>query len=386
VATAGLEPESIAYPVRGILRRYRNIHFEMFEVTGVDFERRLVLNHGEPVPYDYLILAAGSANNYFGNDALAEHTFGMKDINEAERLRNHVLTCFEQAVRERDPQKRTSLMTFVIIGGGPTGVELAGAFAELMRHVLHKDYAMLEERFPPRVILVEAGEYLLAPFPDMLRQNALQTLERLGVVVELKSPVAAVDHEKVTLKDRRTIAASTVVWAAGVRGALLGDSLAVPLARGARVKITPMLNLPDRPEIFVVGDMAYLEGYKNGTAYPMVAQVAMQQGRQAAKNILAQIAGKPANPFIYHDKGQMATIGRRAAVLDAFGLRLTGLLAWLGWLFIHLLYLIGFRNRAIVLMNWAYNYFTFGGGVRLISWTERDANTIERERAVGRPQ
>jgi NADH dehydrogenase len=365
VATAGLESESIAYPVRAILRKHRNAAFELVEVKGVDFERRQVLTDGAPIDYDYLILAAGSANNYFGNDALAERTYGLKDLGDAERLRNRVLSAFERAVRETDPERRAALLTFVIVGGGPTGVELAGAFAELIRHVLRKDYPMLDVA-QARVLLVEATDRVLASFPPSLQRSALRRLARMGVEVRLNSAVAAVEDARVVFKDGATVAASTVVWAAGVRAAQLSDALDVMRARGARVPVAPTLNLPDRPEVFVVGDMAYLEGYHGG-AYPMVAQVAMQMGKQAGRNILADLRREARQPFRYFDKGQMATIGRRAAVLDAFGVRLGGFLAWLGWLFIHIMYLVGFRNRLVVLTNWAYNYFTYDRGVRLIT-------------------
>jgi len=366
VATAGLEPESIAYPARAILRKYANADFLMAEVRSVDFERKLVLTDGAPIAYDYLVLAAGSANNYFGNDQLAEHTFGMKDLNEAEQLRSQVLLAFERAVREPDEQKRAALLTFVIVGGGPTGVELAGAFAELIRHVLRKDYPMLDVG-QARVILVEAGDRVLASFPPKLQRRALQRLRKMGVEVRFGAAVAMADDTTVTFKDGRTLATNTVVWAAGVRGARLADALNVALGRGARVKVEPTLNIPGRPEVFVIGDMADLQSYKNGLSYPMVAPVAIQQGQQAADNILAQIDKRPQRAFRYFDKGQMATIGRRSAVFDAFGIRMSGFIAWIGWLFVHLIELIGFRNRLIVLSNWVYNYFTYDRGVRLIS-------------------
>jgi NADH dehydrogenase len=365
VATAGLEPESIAYPARAILRKYPNADFLMTEVEGVDFDRKQVLTNGAPIGYDYLVLAAGSANNYFGNDQLAQHSFGMKDIDDAEQLRNQVLLAFERAVSEPDPARRRALLTFVIVGGGPTGVELAGAFAELIRHVLRKDYPMLDVA-QARVILIEAGASVLASFPPKLQRAALRRLHGMGVETRLGTVVAAVDDTGVALKDGQRLESSTVVWAAGVRSAELADALNVSLGRSARVKVEPALNIPGRPEVFVIGDMAYLEGYKNGQAYPMVAPVAIQQGEQAAKNILAQIADRPPRAFRYFDKGQMATIGRRSAVFDAFGVRMSGVLAWLGWLFIHLIELIGFRNRVIVLSNWIYNYLTYDRGVRLI--------------------
>lgn len=369
VATAGLESEAIAYPVRAILREHRNVSFEMVEVRGVDFERRLVHTDGESIEYDYLVLAAGSANNYFGNNSLAENTYGLKDLNDAERLRNRILSAFERAVRETDPARRAALLTLVVVGGGPTGVELAGAFAELISHVLHQDYPMLDVS-QARVILVEASDRLLQPFPEHLQRKALERLQRMGVEVMLKRAVDSVDDLGVTFKDGDSIAASTVVWAAGVRASTLADGLGVEQARGARVKVMPTLNLAERPEVFVVGDMAYLEGYKGNQAYPMVAQVALQMGRRAGQNILARVRGQDMHTFQYFDKGQMATIGRRAAVMDAFGVRISGFFAWLGWLFIHLMYLAGFRNRLVVLANWAYNYFTYDRGVRLITGKE----------------
>jgi len=370
VATAGLDPASIAYPARAILRKYRNTQFLMAQVSGVDFERKLVLSGEQALPYDYLVLAAGSANNYFGDTALAAHTFGMKDLNEAEQLRNQLLRAYERAVIEHDPARRAALLTLVIVGGGPTGVELAGAFAELIRHVLRKDYPMLDFA-QARVLLVEADDRILGSFPEWLQHSARKRLEKMGVEVKLRAAVAAVDSDTVTFKDGTQINSSTVVWAAGVRAAELVDALGLAVGRSARVKVTPKLNLPDRPEVFVIGDMAYLESEKSGQAYPMVAQVAMQMGTQAARNICALIEERPLVAFHYFDKGQMATIGRRAAVFDAFGIRLSGFLAWIGWLFIHIIYLIGFRNRLVVLTNWAYNYFTYDRAVRLITGAER---------------
>jgi NADH:ubiquinone reductase (H+-translocating) len=369
VATAGLEPESIAYPVRAIVRRYRNAGFRMGQVDGIDLDRRLVRTGDRQIPYDYLILAAGSANNYFGNDALAEYTYGLKDIGDGERLRNRILSSFEAAVSEPDPVRRQALLTFVIVGAGPTGVELAGAIAELIHHVLRKDYPMLDVG-KARVVLVEAIDRVLAAFPESLQRSARRRLEQLGVEVMLNAPVKSVSEQTVAFAGGQTLPARTVVWAAGIRSSHLVDALDLPLGRGARVKVLPTLNVPDHPEVFAIGDLAYLEGYKGDQPYPQVAPVAIQQGRQAARNILAQMAGRPMRPFHYFDKGSMATIGRRAAVFDAFGIRLSGVLAWFGWLFVHLIYLIGFRNRLIVLANWIYNYFTYDRGVRLISGDE----------------
>lgn len=369
VATAGLEPEAITYPIRAILRKYQNTDFQLAEVQGIDLQRKLVFTDGKPVSYDYLILAAGSANNYFGNDALAQQTFGMKDVDEAARLRNHVLRAFELATREEDPARRAALLTFVVIGGGPTGVELSGAFAELISHVMRKDYPMLDVA-QARVVLVEAQPQILSTFPENLQRSALKRLKKMGVQPQLGMAVASVENDTVTFKDGSYLEASTVVWAAGVRASALSDALGVAQGRSARVKITAQLTLAEHPEVFVVGDMAYLEGYREGVAYPMVAQVAIQMGKQAAKNILAQVRSKPQTEFRYFDFGSMATIGRSAAVFDAFNIRLTGFLAWLGWLFVHILYLIGFRNRIVVLANWVINYFTYERGVRVITNTE----------------
>ncbi|MDQ5826485.1 MAG: NAD(P)/FAD-dependent oxidoreductase [Chloroflexota bacterium] len=376
VATSAIESEAIAYPVRAILRKYRNMNFRMNAVTRVDLEKKVVHTEGRPVRYDYLILAAGSANNYFGNNALARHTFGLKDIDEAEHLRNRLLFCFERAAAETDPKKRQELMTFVVVGGGPTGVELSGAFSELINFVLKKDYPHLDVT-QARVILVEATDKVLSAFPDNLQRSAMKKLMSMGIELRMNSKVQSVESGLVTFEDGSTIQAGAVVWAAGVKGSELGNTLGVEQGKGGRLKIEPALHLPGHPEVFAVGDMAYLEGYKEGQAYPMVAQVAIQQGKHSAHNILEQAAGREMTPFKYFDQGSMATIGRRYAVLDAFGMRLSGRLAWFGWLFIHIIYLIGFRNRLIVLTNWAYNYFSYERAVRLITGKDLEMQPIE---------
>jgi NADH dehydrogenase len=376
VATAGIESEAIAYPVRAIFRRSRNVTFRMAEVESVDLERRVVRTDEGAFQYDYLIVAAGSANNYFGKDELAQETFSLKDIDDAERLRNHILLQYERATNEDDPEKKRALMTAIIIGGGPTGVELAGAFAELIRQVLRQDYPSLDVS-QARIVLVEATDRILATFPEGLQRDAKRKLEELGVEVRLNSPVESVHDGVVTFRGGETAQAHTVVWSAGVRAAPLADAIGAPQAKGGRVAIEETLNLKEHPEVYVAGDMAYLETFKDGQAYPMVAQVAIQQGKHAARNILRAQRGEEKVPFKYFDIGYMATIGRSAAVLDAFGLKLSGRLAWLGWLFIHISYLIGFRNRLIVLTNWAYYYFTYDRGVRLI--TSREMEDVKRE-------
>jgi NADH:ubiquinone reductase (H+-translocating) len=381
VATAGLEAESIAYPVRAILRKHRNLDFQMANVQRVDFDNKIVYADAANYPYDYMVLAAGSANNYFGNEALEWQTFGLKDIDEAERLRNRLLYNFELAVHEQDRQRRLDLMTFAIIGGGPTGVELTGALSELIRHVLKRDYPMLDVA-DARVILIEASDKILAAFPESLQKAARKRLDSMGVEVRMNMPVDAVNNGVITFKDGTELKAGATVWAAGVKAAALAEGLAAESAKGGRVKVTKALDLPDHPEVFVIGDMAYLEGYKEGQAYPMVAPVAIQQGKMAAKNILALIEKRKMKAFHYFDKGNLATIGRRSAIMDAFGFRLSGRIAWLGWLFVHIMYLVGFRNRVIVLTNWAFNYFTYDRGVRLITskdWiTSPDGEPVSR--------
>lgn len=375
VATAGIESEAIAYPVRGVFRNHPNIRFRMNTATGVDLSRKVVYTEALPIAYDYLILAAGSANNYFGNNELGKNTYGLKDIDEAEHLRNRLLYSYEQAAVEPDPKRRQELMTFVIVGGGPTGVELSGAISELVHIVLRKDYPQLNMS-QSRVILVEATDKVLSAFPESLQRSARKELENRRVELRLNSKVQSVENGLVTFEDGSTIKAAAVVWAAGVKGSELGNTLGVETGKGGRVKVTPQLHLPGHPEVFVVGDMAYVEGYKDDQAYPMVAQVAIQQGKHAARNILAAVAGESLQPFKYFDYGSMATIGRRAAVFDAFGIRLSGRIAWFGWLFVHILYLIGFRNRLIVLTNWAYNYFARERAVRLITGRDLELQPI----------
>lgn len=374
VATAGLEQDSIAYPVRAMLRRYHNVSFQMAEVKGVNYEKQELLTDGEPISYDYLVISAGSTSNFFGNATLEANTFSLKDVEEAIVLRNNILTAFEQAARESDLTRRKALLTFVMIGGGPTGVELSGAIAELIRHVMRKDYPMLDIA-EARIVLIESHKYVLPTFPEHLRQSARNRLIEMGVELQLGKLVVSVENGLVKTNDGMQIEAETVVWAAGVRGAHLGEQLGVKLARGSRVPIEPTLNLPDHKNVFVIGDLAYLEGFNSrkkkasepAEAYPMVAQVAIQMGKQTAHNILAQLYHQPMSQFHYFDKGNMATIGRKSAVVDAFGVRISGFLAWVSWLFVHIYYLIGFRNRLVVLTNWAYNYFTYDRASRVIA-------------------
>ncbi|HLH71962.1 MAG TPA: NAD(P)/FAD-dependent oxidoreductase [Chloroflexota bacterium] len=365
VATAGLEPEEIAYPVRRILRGIPNVRFRMATVIGLDLEGRRVLTEDGSIPFDYLVLATGSVTNYFGLDELKDRALGLKDLNQAVALRNHLLDCFERAVAEKDLQRRAALLTFVIVGGGPTGVELAGALAELIRLVLAHDYAGLDFK-DARVVLTEAGPYLLGSFAADLQKAALRSLRQKGVEVHLASPVKGFDGHMVELASGETIQAETLIWAAGVRPGELAAAAGLPVARGGRVKVDPTLQVEQNPNVYAIGDLASFEDV-DGRPLPMLAPVAIQQGELVAENIRRQIAGQPLLHFVYRDKGTMATIGRNAAVCQIGNLHLTGFPAWVAWLVVHLLQLISFRNRMLVLINWIWDYLFFERAVRLIT-------------------
>jgi NADH dehydrogenase len=364
VATAGLEGDDIAQPVRAIIRGSDNLAFRMASVERVDIAAKAVLTDAGAVSFDYLILAAGSTTNFFGVRG-TEHALGLKDLDQANAVRNRVLRSFEHATIEHDAAKRAALMTVVIVGGGPTGVELAGALAELKRHVLPRDYPELDLG-QARVILLEATDHLLSAFPTKLQRNGHEQLVELGVDVRLGAAVAELTHEGATLADGERIASKNVIWVAGVRGEYLATALGVALRSGGRIVVDPTLRIPDHPSVYAIGDIAYLEA-PDGTPYPMLAQAAMQQGALAAKNIVRAIAGQPAQQFRYHDRGTMATIGRQKAVAHVFGLQFSGFFAWLLWLGVHLIALIGLRNRALVLTNWIWNYFRYDRANRLVT-------------------
>lgn len=365
VAAAELEPEDIAYPVRGIVRGLPNVGFLMAEVTGVDLKKREVLTDGGPIPYDYLILAAGSRTNFFRMDSVAAHAFELKEIGQAVALRSHILRLFEQALRESDPERRRALLTFVVVGGGPTGIEFAGALAELVHGVLVRDYSRLDFS-EIRILLLEALDRLLPALPESLQAYARQRLEARGVEVRLEAAVVRATAERVHLKDGTSIPTRTLVWTAGVQASALAEGLGVPTARGGRVVVEPTLQLPDHPEVFCIGDMAYLEDAA-GRPLPQVAPVAIQQGEHAARNIRRLIEGQEPLPFRYRDRGTMVTIGRNAAVALVGKRPIRGFPAWLAWLGVHLVNLIGFRNRLLVLINWAWSYVFYDRGVRLIA-------------------
>jgi NADH dehydrogenase len=362
VAAAELEPEQIIYPLRSILRRLPNVGFLMAEVSRIDFEERVVETRAGPVSYDYLILAAGSTTNFFGVGG-TEHAYPLKTLDEAIRLRNHILCCFERAVSLSDPGRRRKVLSFAIVGGGPTGVEFAGALAELLRGPLRKDYSKLSLS-DSKVILLEAAGSLLGGLPRRLAVYAVDRLRRMGVDVRLNAAVSSIEADAVYLKDGTVVPAETVVWTAGVRGERSAATWGFTVDRSGRVPVEPTLQLAGHPEVYIVGDLARFE--QDGRSLPMVAPVAMQQATTAARNIRRQFSGQPLMPFRFRDPGMMATIGRNAAVAHFAGLAITGFPAWLAWLGVHLVKLIGFRNRLMVLTNWAWDYFLYERAVRLI--------------------
>ena len=364
VATAGLEPEQIAKPVRSILRGQKNFDFRMVEVTAVDLvQRRLETNAG-PIAYDFLVLAPGGETNFFGLETVAKHGLGLKDIPDAVAIRNHVLTCFEQAMLEADPEQRRARLTFIVVGGGPTGVEMAGALSELIRLVLVKDYPRLNIK-DVRILLLEATDRLLAAMPERLREAAGKTLWRKYVEVRFGATVADYDGIRIRLKSGEIIPAYTVIWAAGARAAGLNDRLGLATARQGRIAVEPTLQVAGHPEVYVLGDAAYRE--TKGVPLPMVAPVAIQMAETVARNIVRTLRGAPLREFRYRDQGTLATIGRNAAVAHVFGLQLSGFPAWVMWLVVHIIQLIGFRNKLFVLLNWAWDYFFYERAARLIT-------------------
>lgn len=364
VATAGLSPGDISSPIRWILRKQRNIRVWLAEATRVDVDRRvLVLNDGE-VPYDYLILAPGATHAYFGHDEWHEHAPGLKTLEDALEMRRRVLLAFEQAEREQDRARQRRLLTFVVVGAGPTGVELAGALAEISRHALAHDFRAIDPE-SARVILVEGGPAVLPSYPSDLSAFARRALERLGVAVWTGSIVTNVEAGKVYVGGE-VIEAGTILWAAGVSASSLGRSLGAPTDRAGRVLVNDDLTIPGHPEVFVVGDLAALKG-QDGRWLPGVAQVAIQQAAHAAANVRRAANGQAHTPFVYKNLGNLATIGRNYAVADLPRLKMTGYPAWLFWLFVHILNLVGFRNRLSVMLQWASSYMTYQRSVRLIT-------------------
>jgi len=364
VATAGLSPADIASPIRGILARAQNISVMLGKVSGVDTARREVIAEGRRIPFDYLILATGAQHAYFGHDEWAAFAPGLKTIDDATYIRRRILLAFEKAETEPDPAERARLLNFVIVGGGPTGVEMAGAIAELANRALAKDFRSIDPR-SARIVLVEAALRVLTPFDPSLSDAAKRSLEQLGVEVRLGSAVTAVDSNGVSLGADR-IEASTVIWGAGVMASPAGLWLGVESNRAGRVKVAPDLSVPGHPNIFVIGDTAAASS-ADGKPLPGVAPVAKQQGQYVAALLIARQRGRSTPPFRYRDFGTLATIGRKRAIVQMGRLRLNGFIAWLIWSIAHIYFLIGFRNRFVVATNWLWNYVTFQRGTRLIT-------------------
>src|SRR5580704_4992315 len=363
VATAGLSPAEIAQPIRGILSQFANVEVLEGEVTDVHLDQKEVVTDFGIFPYDYLILACGSLHSYFGHDQWEPFAPGLKTIEQATEIRRRILQSFERAERTHDLQQRRSLLTFIVVGGGPTGVELAGAIGEMSRFTLSRDFKRIDSKLA-RVILVESGERVLSSFPRKLSARATRDLESLGVQVWTHSTVTGVDAGGVQIGNER-VEAATVLWAAGVRAVGLSHALDVPLDRSGRVIVGPDLSLEGHPEAFVIGDQCRFD-HQNDHPLPGLAQVAMQQGRFVARTIRDELVSRPRSKFHYVDKGQLATIGRSRAVADIWKLQFGGILAWMIWLFVHIYYLTGFKNRIFVVFQWAVSYLTYRRGARLI--------------------
>jgi NADH:ubiquinone reductase (H+-translocating) len=379
VATAGLSAPDIAEPIRTILADHRNVSVRFDTVREVRLADREVLLDGGRLHYDYLVLALGGVTSYFGHPEWAECAPGLKTLDDALAIRRNVLLAFERAENEPDPVARQRLMTIAVVGGGPTGVELAGAFAELSRHVLRRDFRQIDPT-QARIVLIEATPRILSHLPERLSTSARRHLERLGVEVLTSTPVKQMTHGRMDLEGGLTIAAETMIWAAGVRAHPVTASLGVELDRAGRVKVNPDLSVPGHPEVFAIGDLALVLN-RRGQPAPGVSPAAMQMARHVARIVTRELAdpsradslaARPA--FNYRDKGTMATIGRSAAVAKIGPLELTGYLAWIGWLFVHLIFLIGFDNRLSVLLQWIYSYLTYKRGARIITGLDRPSN------------
>jgi len=368
VATAALNPSDIAAPIRSILRGQKNVTVLLGEARAIDREKRTVRVGDQELSYDYLVIATGATHSYFGHEDWSPLAPGLKSIEDALEIRRRILMAFEMAEKEEVATIRAEWLTFVIVGGGPTGVELAGAVAEIAQHTLDRDFRHFDPR-DTRVILVEGLERVLQTYPESLSRKAETQLERLGVEVRPNARVTRIDQTGVNVGAER-IASRTVLWAAGVKASPLGAALGVPLDRAGRVLIDPSLTIPGDDRVYVIGDLSTLED--KGKAVPGVCPAAIQEGTHAAANILLALRHKPLRAFHYRDKGSLATIGRAAAVGEIGPLKLSGFVAWMAWLFIHILFLIGFRNRLFVMIQWAWAYVTYQRGARLITSTKGD--------------
>src|SRR2546426_2708514 len=382
VATAGLSPGEIAAPIRWILRGRPNIRVLLAEVQDFDLSRRVVKISNEEIPYDYLIVAAGATHAYFGHDEWEPLAPGLKTIEDALELRRRILLAYELAERRSASGEDELPLNFVVVGGGPTGVELAGTLAEIAHRVLANEFRSIDPK-RTRILLLEGGPRILPAYPEDLSQSAVEQLQRLGVEVQTSSLVTGIEPGAVRMGEARTPAA-VILWAAGVAASPLGKKLGVPVDRAGRVLVNADLSIAGHPEVFVIGDLATLKD-EHGKLLPGVAPVAMQEGRATAKNIQRDLERKPRQNFHYVDKGSLATIGRVAAVADFGKFHISGFIAWLSWLFIHIFFLIGFRNRIIVLIQWAWSYFTYERGARLITGDTRLPGWDDQESTHSEP-
>lgn len=365
VAIAGLIPSQIAYPVRTIFRAQKNVTFQMGEVTAVDLEARFIRLDGSVIAYDYLVLAVGGQTNFFGLKSVQDNAFEVKNIQAATATRNHLLEMFERAAHEVDPDRRRSLLTFVVVGGGPTGVETAGALSELIRMVMSKDYPHMDLQ-EVRVLLLEAADHLMGTYPPGLQKATYDLLRKKHVEIMLSARLTDYDGMRLTLGDGSAIETQTVIWTAGVRAAGLVDKLGMKQAGSGRLVVDLTLRLREHPEVFVLGDSAYMVD-RAGQPLPMLATVAQQEARTTASNITRLTSGREPKAFEYKDPGLLATIGRNAAVARLWGLSFSGYLAWLIWVVLHIYRLVGFRNRLVVMVNWAWDYIFYENQVRLIT-------------------
>ncbi len=368
VAAAELGPDDIVHPVRNILRNLQNVHVEMAEVEMIDTNKRQVITSNRTVPYDYLVIAAGSETAFFGISGAAEYTFPLKTLEDSIKLRNNILGCFEKAVPEKDPQNRRRLLTFTVVGGGTTGIEIAGALIELIRGPLKKDFKNLDLN-EVSIILIEATDNLLPGFSECCRNYSNSRLQQMGVKIYTKSPVTRITKDYIKLGNGQIIPTNTTIWVAGVNGASLAQKAGFELAQNRRVKVLPTLQLKDHQEVYVVGDLAYFE--ENGKPLQMVAPVAIQQATVAAENIKRCIKEEKQRSFHYKDPGYMVIIGRNTAIAHIKNRTFTGFSAWVLWLMIHILRLVGFRNRLFVFIGWAMDYFFYERGVRIILPTKK---------------
>ena len=395
VATAGLSPGEIAAPIRSILRSHKNIEVLMAEVTAFDLERRVVKTPEGDIPYDYLIVAAGASHAYFGHDDWEPYAPGLKTIEDALEIRRRVLLAFELAERQAAARETATPLNFVVVGGGPTGVELAGTLAEISRHALAHEFRSINPA-STHILLLEGGPRVLPAYVEDLSRSALEQLNRLGVEVRTSTTVTCIEPGAVYAGSTR-LPATVVLWAAGVAASPLGKKLGAAVDRAGRVLVQPDLSIPGHPEVFVIGDLAALKD-EQGKMLPGVAPVAIQQGRFVAKVIREEVESRTIapsvarsnarSPFHYWDKGSLATIGRAAAVAEFGRIHISGFIAWLSWLFVHILFLIGFRNRLLVFIQWAWSYVTYERGARLITgstylpeWTDQRASAVASDHA-----